>query len=66
MTRIERGRRTTKQHGEFVIPGMTLTGPERNRRSEERKVAGWFDATQRANLPSFQQGPYPMPQLLHA
>ena len=42
--------------------GVGMRGNERNRRSAERKVAGWFDATDESSGLSFQSGPYPVPK----
>ncbi len=43
LARIERGRRTDAYERK-VLPGSTFDQTEKNRRSEERKVAEWFDA----------------------
>jgi len=43
LARIERGRRTELQQGQPLLPGSRSSQAEMNRRSEERKVAEWYD-----------------------
>ncbi len=42
LARIERGRRS-EAYERKVTPGMTFSGTEKNRRSEERAVSEWYD-----------------------
>ncbi len=51
LARIERGRRNKKHvggRGKTLTPGVSLSPGERKKRSEERKVAEWFDALDEA------------------
>ncbi|RLB68531.1 MAG: hypothetical protein DRH08_00660 [Deltaproteobacteria bacterium] len=51
LARIERGRRTEKMSTAHVLPGSTgLSQTERNKRSEERIVAEWYDDTEEADV----------------